>query len=165
MNTAKNTHTIGIDLGDKSHQKEFVWKSDIGNPSRHPLKHTSSKSNKIEIFTLNINPFSWKSLIEKNIMKNEAIAVGTCIIMWIATLIPVHLILSGIVQSEHAEAIAFKKAVKQGHTNHSINTQKLTAYEEDKSNYVKLAILTSLVISQTAILSSALKRRNSNQSH
>ncbi|ADE53333.1 hypothetical protein [Coraliomargarita akajimensis] len=82
---------------------------------------------------------------------------GTGLLAWITILIPTLMIVTVIVNMMHQEAIDFKN----GKTT-SISTPKVQRYEEEKSEFIKIGIITSLVISQVAVAASLLGKEKEN---
>ena len=85
---------------------------------------------------------------------------------WFIVTIVTTLLAILFVNSQHKDAVNYLKPVKHSVNRpivRTIDTHVLERYREDKSKYIQFALITSLVISQTAVIISHRQKQISNQ--
>ncbi|WPJ96861.1 hypothetical protein SH580_03965 [Coraliomargarita algicola] len=88
-------------------------------------------------------------------MKRAFKLAGISLFVWGVTLVPVYIVATFIVNSMNPEAVEFR----QGKTT-SISSPRMLIYSTQKSEFMKLAMITSLVISQTAVVASVFSKQD-----
>ena len=88
-------------------------------------------------------------------MKKAFNIAGVSLLIWVTILVPVFIAAILVVNSMNREAVDFR----QGKIT-SISAPKMEKYEEQKSEFLKLAMITSLVISQTAVVASVFSKQD-----
>jgi hypothetical protein len=73
--------------------------------------------------------------------------------IWVVVLIPICIVTTVMVNATNREAVDYK----QGKITR-ISTPKMEKYEEERKEFFKLAMITSLVISQTAVVAAAFMK-------
>jgi hypothetical protein len=86
-------------------------------------------------------------------MKQAFKLAGTSLMIWVVVLIPICIVTTVMVNATNREAVDYK----QGKIT-SISTPKMEKYEEERKEFFKLAMITSLVISQTAVVTAAFMK-------
>jgi hypothetical protein len=88
-------------------------------------------------------------------MKRAFKLAGISLFVWVVTLVPTFIVATVMVNLMNPEAVEFR----QGKTT-SISSPKMLIYSNQKSEFVKLAMISSLVISQTAVIASVFSKQD-----
>jgi len=88
-------------------------------------------------------------------MKRAFKLAGISLFVWVVTLVPTFIVATVMVNLMNPEAVEFR----QGKTT-SISSPKMLIYSNQKSEFLKLAMISSLVISQTAVIASIFSKQD-----